>query len=49
MAQEVLGFSEDDFLRPSDPTTGFETSSKYWISVKIEVDPWQEVDQDAYL
>lgn len=45
----TLGFSADELLRPEEPTSGFETSSKSWISVAIDVAPWQEVDQDANL
>ncbi len=45
----TLGYSDDELLRPSTPNSGFETSSKYWISVAIDVAPWQEVMQDANL
>ncbi len=45
----TLGFSSDELLRPLNPDSGFESSSKSWISVNIEVEPWQEVPQDAYL
>lgn len=45
----TLGFSSDDLLRPNKPDTGFESTSKYWISVNIDVADWQEIEQNADL
>ncbi len=45
----TLGFGSEELLRPTNPAAGFETLSKYWISVNISVAPWQEVEQNADL
>ncbi len=45
----TLGFSDDKLLRPTNPDTGLDTSSKYWSSVNIDVAPWEEIEQNADL